>query len=72
MENIQEESIKQGIRSTGNNPVKESFAEISALPTDTVLEIGKRENKDVLSKVKGIHFNQRGLSPGTFCPPAFT
>lgn len=50
--NLGDIEVKQVKRACGiSDQLKESFSEISQLATDTVLELGKKQNKDVLDKV---------------------
>ena len=50
--NLKPETVRDVKRSIGiSNQLKETFAEISAFPTDTVLEIGKKDNEPFLNQI---------------------
>jgi N6-adenosine-specific RNA methylase IME4 len=61
--NLDENTVREVKLANGiSDRLKESFAEISALSTDTVLELGKKKNKEVLEKV--IPLLQKKMSDG--------
>ena len=50
--NLEPNTVLDAKRATGiRNQLKESFSDISYLPTQTVLEFGKKKNKPYLGKV---------------------